>query len=142
MYRIKKISNENINNIRISFFGDRGVGKTCILNSFLGFEYNEEYLSTIEFNKIENKFKLNNGKDIKIILWDTLGAERFRSISLKNIRYSNVCVIVFDVTSKQSFENLYLWIEEIKEEKPNNLIIIFGKKLIKINLSGKLQMKK
>ena len=131
MYIIKKISNENINKIRISFCGDRGVGKTCILNSFLGFEYNEEHLDTIGINIIENKFKLNNGKDIKIILWDASGAEKYRSFSLKNIRYSNVCVIVFDVTLKQSFENLSLWIEEIKDKKPNIMIIIFGNKVDK-----------
>ena len=55
MYKIKKISNENKQKIRISFFGDSGVGKTCILRSLLGLEYNEEILSTIGTEKIEKK---------------------------------------------------------------------------------------
>ena len=130
MYKIKKISNENKQKIRISFFGDSGVGKTCILRSLFGLEYNELILYTIGVEKIENRIKLNNDKEIKVIIWDTAGAERFRCVSLKNIKYSDGCIKVFDVTSKTSFENLSIWLNSIKEENPNfNNIILFGNKI-------------
>ena len=73
---------------------------------------------------------LNNGKEIKVIIWDVSGVERFRSMIMKNVKFSEGCVIVFDVTSKQSFENLSIWLKEIKEIEPNfNNIIIFWNKI-------------
>ena len=78
---------------------------------------------------ITTKINLNNGKEMKVILWDTAGAERFRGVSLKNIKYSDGCIIVFDVTSRQSFENVSKWLVSIKENYPNFMVILFGNKV-------------
>ena len=129
MYKIKKISNENKKKIKISFFGDSGVGKTSILNLFLGLKYKEDIPITKWIDKIENKFVLNNGKEIKVIIWDVSGVERFRSMIMKNVKFSEGCVIVFDVTSKQSFENLSMWLDLIKKVYPNVMVFIFGNKV-------------
>ena len=128
MYKIKKIPNKNKDKIKISFLGDSGVGKTTILYIFLGLEINR-ILKSIGIEKLEDKTKLNNGKEIKLILWDTAGAERFRSITIKNIKFSEGCVIVFDVTSKKSFENLSIWLDLIKKDYPNVMVFIFGNKV-------------
>ena len=81
------------------------VGKTCILNRFMAHEYCQENLILIGTEKLTTKIKLNNGKEMKVILWDTPGNERYRSVTIKNIKYSDGCIIVFDVTSRRSFEN-------------------------------------
>ena len=128
MYKIKKIPNKNKDKIKISFLGDSGVGKTTILYIFLGLEINR-ILKLIGIEKLEDKIKLNNGKEIKLILWDTAGTERFRSITIKNIKFSEGCVIVFDVTSKKSFENLSIWLDLIKKDYPNVMVFIFGNKV-------------
>ena len=72
---------------------------------------------------------LNNGKEIKVIIWDVSGVESFRSMIMKNVKFSEGCVIVFDVTSKQSFENLSMWLDLIKKVYPNVMVFIFGNKV-------------
>ena len=50
---------------------------------------------------------------MRLQLWDTAGQERFRSLIPSYIRDSSVAVIVFDVTSRESYENTGRWIEEV-----------------------------
>ena len=115
--------------MRIIVFGDNMVGKTCILNRFMAHEYYQENLTTIGIDKLTTKIKLNNGKEMKVILWDTSGNERYRSLAIKNIKYSDGCIIVFDVTSKESFFSVSTWLDSIKEDYPNFLVILFGNKV-------------
>ena len=66
---------------------------------------------------------------MKVILWDTSGNERYRSLAIKNIKYSDGCIIVFDVTSKESFFSVSTWLDLIKVVYPNFLVILFGNKV-------------
>ena len=127
MYKILR-PNENRKAVRIIIFGDKMVGKTCIFNR-LGRKYSEVTLTTIGIDKLTTKIKLNNGKEMKVILWDTSGNERYRSLAIKNIKYSDGCIIVFDVTSKESFFSVSTWLDLIKEDYPNFLVILFGNKV-------------
>ena len=86
-------------------------------------------LSTIGSDKLETKFNLKNGNEIKLILWDTAGQERFRSVALKAIKAVQGIVLVFDVTKKSSFDNIGSWLEEIKENLQNPCLILFGNKI-------------
>ena len=127
MYKVLKV-NEDRKVVRITILGDTNVGKTCILYSLLNFEFHST-LITIGIEKLTTKINLNNGKEMKVILWDTAGAERFRGVSLKNIKYSDGCIIVFDVTSRRSFENASIWLDLVKEDYPNFMVILFGNKV-------------
>ncbi len=122
----KKIS---LKAIKIGLLGDSTVGKTAICNSLLGLEFNQDMLSTIGSDKLETKFNLKNGNEIKLILWDTAGQERFRSVALKAIKAVQGIVLVFDVTKKSSFDNIGSWIEDIKENLQNPCLILFGNKI-------------
>ena len=129
MYYVKKGTGLNRKVLKLGIFGDSGVGKTSILNLFLGLKYKEDIPITKWIDKIENKFVLNNGKEIKVIIWDVSGVESFRSMIMKNVKFSEGCVIVFDVTLKQSFENLSMWLDLIKKVYPNVMVFIFGNKV-------------
>ena len=61
---------------------------------------------------------------MKVILLDTPGNERYRSVTIKNIKYSDGCIIVFDVTSRRSFENASIWLDSVKEDYPNFMVIL------------------
>ena len=128
MYKILR-PNENRKVVRIIVFGDNMVGKTCILNRFMAHEYYQENLTTIGIDKLTTKIKLNNGKERKVILWDTPGNERYRSVMVKKVKYSDGCIIVFDVTSRRSFENASIWLDSVKEDYPNFMVILFGNKV-------------
>ena len=84
---------------------DNLVGKTCICDTFSGLEFTEDNISTIGIEKFEKKIKLLNGKEIKLIYWDTAGQERFRAATLRAVRNVQGVILVFDVTSKNSFDN-------------------------------------
>ena len=120
--------NISITTIKIGLLGDSSVGKTAICNSFLNMEFSSDIISTIGLEKLETKFKLDDGNTIKLILWDTAGQERFRSIALKSIKAVQGIVIVFDLTNKKSFENINLWLEIIKENFQNPCLVLFGNK--------------
>ena len=72
---------------------------------------------------------MNNGNEIKLIIHDTSGQERFRKISLSPINYLQGLILVFDVTNKSSFKNLELWLEDIKRIIRGDLIILLGNKV-------------
>ena len=74
-----EISRKGIN---LGLLGDTEVGKSSICNSFMKNDFYEEILATIGNEKTETKFILDNGKEIKLNLFDTPGKERFRKLSL------------------------------------------------------------
>lgn len=62
-------------------------------------------------------------KTVRLQLWDTAGQERFRSLIPSYIRDSHVAVIVYDITSKKSFDLVDKWIEDVKAERNENVVL-------------------
>lgn len=62
-------------------------------------------------------------KTVRLQLWDTAGQERFRSLIPSYIRDSHVAVVVYDTTSKKSFDAVNKWIEDVKAERGDNVIL-------------------
>jgi len=62
-------------------------------------------------------------KTIRLQLWDTAGQERFRSLIPKYIRDSSVAVIVYDVANSTSSKSMSKWIEDIKNQRGEGVII-------------------
>ena len=56
-----------------------------------------------------------NEKIIKVQIWDTAGQERYRSITNAYYRGAEAIVIVFDLTNKESFNHIQIWMEEISK---------------------------
>ena len=121
----------NLKPIGIKILGDSPVGKTSILNSFIGNAFLEELLPTVGIEKIEKRIKLKKGEVIKLSLLDSSGKVRFREVELKQVRYINGIILVFDFTSKDSFNNINSWICQIKEIAPEKIIVIFGNQIDK-----------
>ena len=110
--------------------GDSSFGKSSICQSFLKLDYLDGCLVNMLPERIEKKISLNNGKEVKLILIDTAGQERFRSIAMNTARSVHGIIIVFDITSIDSFKNLYGWLENILDRcgKDAN-IVLFGNKV-------------
>ena len=77
---------------------------------------------------MNGKIQTETGEELKLKLWDTAGQERFKSVSLKNLKYSQAVVVVFDLTNKDSFEQVTFWLKEIREYSPELPIGLFGNK--------------
>jgi len=114
--------------IRLTMLGDSGVGKTSIINSFLGEPFSDVYLTTIGKDKLKKEMKMKDGKTIKIIIWDTAGQERFHSLAANTIKGTQGIGLTFDLTRKSSFDNLQIWLKDIKEINDSIPIVLFGNK--------------
>ena len=122
------MSDVSLTAIKLGFLGDSSVGKTAICNSFMGIEFAQEMISTIGSDKLETKMVLKNGKKVKVVLWDTAGQERFQSIALNAVKSAHGIVVVFDLTNRESFENVSSWLEKIKDNSSNCALVLFGNK--------------
>eukprot|EP00405_Crypthecodinium_cohnii_P032854 CAMPEP_0206523488 /NCGR_PEP_ID=MMETSP0324_2-20121206/67646_1 /ASSEMBLY_ACC=CAM_ASM_000836 /TAXON_ID=2866 /ORGANISM="Crypthecodinium cohnii, Strain Seligo" /LENGTH=364 /DNA_ID=CAMNT_0054017929 /DNA_START=169 /DNA_END=1264 /DNA_ORIENTATION=+ len=110
---------------KLLLIGDSGVGKSCLLLRFADDTYTESYISTIGVD-----FKIRtldlDGKTCKLQIWDTAGQERFRTITSSYYRGAMGIIIVYDVTDKESFNNVKHWMQEIDKyasESVNKLLI-------------------
>ena len=129
MYKVIEVKPEiELKKLRIGIVGDTKVGKTSIVNSFLDQEFSLDLPETIGSERFNTNFNLNNDKEIKLIIWDTSGVERYRAFALNTMKGIHGGIIVFDVTSKKSFENVSLWLSLIKEGRSKFYIALFGNK--------------
>ena len=115
--------------VKIGLLGDEKVGKTSICHSFVNLNLPEDYITTIGCEKFEKKELLNNGKEVRLIIWDSGGQERFRSSIISTLRHVEEIIIVFDVTNRKSFDDIENWLEIIKERFNDPVIILFGNKV-------------
>ena len=115
--------------VKIGLLGDEKVGKTSICHSFVNLNLPEDYITTIGYEKFEKKELLNNGKEVRLIIWDSGGQERFRSSIISTLRHVEEIIIVFDVTNRKSFDDIENWLEIIKERFNDPVIILFGNKV-------------
>ena len=112
-------------------------GKTCLINGLMGNEFREEGLATIGTDKSEIFFE-NNKKNYKLIFWDTAGAERFRAISLKTSKTSNIVIYLFNLNDDKGVNPYF--IDEIKENKEDILIYVVGNKLDEVYREEKIDI--
>ena len=63
---------------------------------------------------------------MRLQLWDTAGQERFRSLIPSYIRDSHVAVVVFDITSRASFESTKRWIADVRAQRGNDVVLVLG----------------
>ena len=103
--------------------GDTGVGKSCLLLQFTDKRFQPVHDLTIgvEFGA---RMITIDGKQIKLQIWDTAGQERFRSLIPSYIRDSTVAVVVYDITNSNSFNQTSKWIDDVRTERGNDVIIM------------------
>ena len=113
-----------------------GVGKSCILMQFLEnkFKIDSETTVGVEFG---SKVIEAGTERVKLQIWDTVlisitqaGQEIFKSITRSYYRGSIGAVLVYDVTSRDSFNNISKWIDETKNYANEKLsVILVGNKI-------------
>ena len=133
------ISDSYDQKIKIMILGETLVGKTAIITRYTKKIFAENYLTTVGID-FQNKQLNINGKKINVEIWDTAGQERFRNIAKTYFQSSDGFLLVYDITSKDSFNKLNDWYDQIKLNAPeNSKCIIAGNKS---DLEEKRQVKK
>ena len=109
---------------KILILGDTQVGKSCFLTRYADNSFQDEYLSTIGMDyKIKN-YQAEDGSTIKLYIWDTAGQDRFRSITRNYYKGADGIILIYDITKKDTFENVRNWINNIKDEAPDRVVLI------------------
>ena len=114
--------------LKLVVVGDSGVGKTNLIKRFANNTFNSNSKATVGVEFLSKSFKINNTV-FKIEIWDTAGQERYKSITAAYYKGAKGALVVYDITSKISFENIDKWMLEIKEKSSKDLkLMIIGNK--------------
>ena len=109
--------------------GDPSVGKSNLLMKFAHNKFTDEYQATIGVEFGAKNIEFDN-QIYRIQIWDTAGQENFRSITRAYYKNSVCAMVVYDITSRDSFEHVQNWIEDIHNQSPKTvLIILVGNKI-------------
>ena len=113
--------NDDPASIKVILLGETGVGKTCLINAYMGKRFLQNSLTTSS-PESERKILEINQKKYLIELWDTAGQEKYRSMNNLFIKESKVVILVYDVTLEKSFSELEYWVKTTKEILNNEAV--------------------
>ena len=128
---------------KLLLIGNSSVGKSSLLFRFVENVWDDSFVPTIGVDFVSNllsvilifiyKQKLKtlevNGKKVKLQIWDTAGQERFKNITASYYRGGNGVLVVYDITERESFDNLNSWLIEIEKNANKNVYkLLIGNK--------------
>jgi len=119
---------------KIVLAGDSGVGKSCLLSRYARNEFTLETKPTIGVEFLTKMVEMPNEdpgektKFVKSQIWDTAGQERFRAITSAYYRGALGVVVCYDITKKKSFENISLWLNEMRANCEPVVTMLVGTK--------------
>ena len=133
--------NSNVNpetpKYKLIFLGDQSVGKSSILNRFLNDTFTEDYQATIGLDFQSKNIQIEN-QDIHLLLYDTAGQEKFRSLIPMYTRDANIILLVYDITNRDSFNHLPDWLKDLTNINVDE--VIFAIVANKIDLNSKREV--
>jgi len=104
---------EVLTTLKILIIGESGVGKSSLLLRFTDDTFDPEQAATIGVD-FKVKTLTVDGNKAKLAIWDTAGQERFRTLTPSYYRGAQGVILVYDVSSKQTFTKLDAWLSELE----------------------------
>jgi len=103
--------------------GDTAVGKSCLLHRFIDNKFKKESTHTIgvEFG---SKIIEVGGRNVKLQIWDTAGQERFRSVTRSYYRGAAGAILVYDITSRETYNHVTSWLSDARSLANKDIAII------------------
>ena len=117
---------DDTQSVKAVLLGESGVGKTCIIARFINGSFENNIMSTTGASYAGKTmiFDEFDGKCVKFEIWDTAGQEKYRSLTKIFYKDARIAILVYDITRKDSFEELKnYWYAQLKESSPDNIII-------------------
>ncbi|OHT15582.1 Ras-related protein Rab-5A [Tritrichomonas foetus] len=112
---------------KIIIIGDSAVGKTTIVSCFTGSRCSSNHVPTIGAGYFGAEIEVEGQQRI-FDIWDTAGQELYRSLVPQYARGCHAALVVYDVTSHESFESLNTWLRFIQNENADIPTLVFGNK--------------
>ena len=133
------VSVEDLIKLKLIVVGNQGTGKSSILNRFVNETFEENYQATIGLD-FQSKNITIHDQDVRLIIYDTAGQEKFRSLIPMYIRESQIILLVYDISDKESFDSIPIWIQEVKDVLNKEVVfVLIGNK---IDLNDKREVNK
>ena len=119
---------QKVNFIKFVLIGDKEVGKSSIINAFIRNKFLQGYEPTCE-NETQ-KYSVSNINNFALKIVDTPGTTQFKRLIIQEFENTNFVFIVFDITNKNSFDSINIWINECNlNSSTNNLdLVLIGNK--------------
>lgn len=108
---------------KIVIVGDSEVGKTNLLSQFTRGEFTAESRTTLGVEFASKRVE-TGGRVIKAQIWDTAGQEQFRAITSAFYRDAVGALLVYDITSRSSFQHVDRWLEELRTQADSNIVVM------------------
>ncbi|KAJ5833912.1 Ras-like GTP-binding protein RYL2 [Penicillium riverlandense] len=101
---------------KIVVLGAQGVGKTSLVQRYVKNAFNPAATTSTVGASFVTKRVLDSTSDtiVRLQIWDTAGQERFRSISRLYYRGAHACLLCYDITDEQSFQEMAGWLRELR----------------------------
>ena len=99
---------------KIVLIGDSGVGKSNILLRYTKDKFNSHSTQTIGVEFATRNIEVKK-KKVRAQIWDTAGQERYRAITNAYYRNATGALLVYDITRKDSFDNIPRWLKELRD---------------------------
>ena len=109
--------------LKYIIIGDAAVGKSNLLLRYVHGQFKPEYQLTIGVEFGAKNIEISS-KIFRIQIWDTAGQENFRSITRAYYKNSVCALVVYDISSRDSFNNVMSWIEDCKNQSPKTRFIV------------------
>lgn len=113
------------NHYKAVIVGDSHAGKTNMRHRLTRHCFTPEIRTTISYEQVEMWIEFKD-KMTRIDLWDTAGQEQYRSMTPIFYRDAYICVIVYDISNRRSFENAQYWYNELISRNPPAATLIGG----------------
>ena len=133
----------------IILIGNSAVGKTSLFKKIMTGSFSEKNISTIGMDKktfaidaeVDDKGQKVT-KNFNISLIDTAGEERFKSITKTYFKGADCVLLIYDVTNRESYDNVSMWIDSIHDSIGNHetskyIIVLIGNKIDLIGVDGR-----
>jgi len=114
---------ENVVELKIILLGDVGVGKTNIISRYISGDFNQSLNPTVGSSFGEKKIK-KEGVTYLLKVWDTVGQERYNSITKLFVQGSHIIILVYSIDNLQSFQKLNFWLTFIRENLTDGKYIL------------------
>jgi len=114
-------------NFKLVLLGDSAVGKSSTVTRFVKDTFSDMQQPTIGASFLTQTLTLDDGQQVMLDIWDTAGQERYRSLAPMYYRGAAAALIVYDITSKESFNGAKEWIKELQLQEEIVLVLAGNK---------------
>lgn len=118
---------------KLVIIGDASTGKSSLLRRYCENAFVEKYTCTVGVDFQIKILKMPDQRLVKLQIWDTAGQERFKVMTKSYYRSAKACLIVFDLTRRETFENVKVWAEQYAQSNTSSAqnkqsVVIMGNK--------------